>query len=85
MAGTKKSKRLISNSPRPGKTLSQRVVRGGVWVSPLRMTERAPSMQTYDCDPKPCSHDFGVVRIALLATASPEISSQTGLQQPLIG
>jgi len=77
--------KIVTKLKEPSQTLSQRVVRGSLWVFSLRISERIFSIQIYDRDPKPCSHDFGVVRNAPLATTSAEISSQTDLQEALIG
>ncbi len=80
-----KDKGADNNLAESGESLSQRVIRGGIWVFALRITERGFSIQIYDCDPKLYSHHFGVVRIARLAMASPEIFLHTDLQEALIG
>lgn len=85
MWGTKKSKRVTSNLPRPGKSLSQRVVRGGIWIFGLRITERAFGLIKLIILARILApHDFGLMGIALLTMAILNTFSQTGFQAALI-
>lgn len=69
----------------PGKTLSQRVVRGGVWVFGLRITERAFGLIKLIILARILApHDFGLMGIALLTMAILNTFSQTGFQAALI-
>jgi len=80
-----KIKKLIDNFNDPGKTLSQRVVRGGFWVFLLRITERAFSLIRLVILARILSpNDFGLMGIALLTMATLDTFSQTGFQQALI-
>jgi len=65
----------------PGDTLSQRVVRGWIWVFALRIASRGLTLiRTIVLAPG----DFGLMGIALLALSTLETFSQTGFQAALI-
>jgi len=69
----------------PGKSLSQRVVRGGIWVFALRITERAFGLVRLIILARILApHDFGLMGIALLTMATLDTFSQTGFQTALI-
>ena len=75
----------ISNNLVKSESLSQRVVRGGVWVFALRITERGFGLIRLVILARILApHDFGLMGIALLTMASLETFSQTGFQQALI-
>ena len=85
MSGTKRRERIISDLTGPGKSLSQRVVRGGVWVFGLRITERVFGLIRLIILARVLApHDFGLMGIALLTMATLDTFSQTGLQAALI-
>ena len=67
------------------KSLSQRVVRGGIWVFTLRITQQVFSLIRIVILARILSpQDFGLMGIALLTMATLETFSQTGFQQALI-
>ena len=69
----------------PNQTLSQRVVRGGIWVFGLRIASRALTlMRTIVVARVLAPGDFGLMGIALLAMSALETFSQTGFQAALI-
>jgi len=85
MRRTKTIKKVITNLAEPGRTLSQRVVRGGFWVFSLRITERVFSLIRLIILARILSpNDFGLMGIALLTMATLDTFSQTGFQQALI-
>jgi O-antigen/teichoic acid export membrane protein len=65
--------------------LSKRVVRGGIWVFALRITNRGLGfIRTIILARLLVVHDFGLLGIAMLAIATLETFSQTGFQAALI-
>jgi len=80
-----KFKKIINNLAKPGKSLSQRVVRGGFWVFSLRIVNRGFSLIRLIILARVLApHDFGLMGIALLTMSTLETFSQTGFQQALI-
>jgi len=78
-------KRVINNLTEPGETLSQRAVRGGVWVFSLRIVQQLFNLGRLVILARILApHDFGLLGIALLTMATLETFSQTGFQQALI-
>ncbi|MFQ6084592.1 MAG: lipopolysaccharide biosynthesis protein, partial [Candidatus Aminicenantia bacterium] len=70
---------------KPSESLSQRAVRGGIWVFALRITNRLFGLvRTVILARVLAPHDFGLMGIALLAMATLETFSQTGFQAALI-
>lgn len=68
-----------------GETLSQRVIRGGVWVFALRITDRTFQIIRLIIIARILApHDFGLMGIAILTMAMLDTFSQTGFQQALI-
>jgi len=68
-----------------GESLSQRVVRGGIWVFALRITERGFSLIRLVILARILApHDFGLMGIALLTMATLDTFSQTGFHAALI-
>jgi O-antigen/teichoic acid export membrane protein len=66
-------------------SLSKRIVRGGIWVFALRITNRALGfIRTIILARLLAPHDFGLLGIAMLAIATLETFSQTGFQSALI-
>jgi len=71
-----------NNPPRP---LFHRVVKGGIWVVSLRITERIFYLIRLIILARILApHDFGLMGIALLTMATLETFSQTGFQAALI-
>lgn len=69
----------------PGGTLSQRAVRGGVWVFSLRIVQQLFNLARLVILARILApHDFGLLGIALLTMATLETFSQTGFQAALI-
>jgi O-antigen/teichoic acid export membrane protein len=65
--------------------LSKRVVRGGIWVFALRITNRGLGfIRTIILARLLAPHDFGLLGVAMLAIATLETFSQTGFQAALI-
>ena len=65
--------------------LSKRVVRGGIWVFAIRITNRGLGfIRTIILARLLAPHDFGLLGIAMLAIATLETFSQTGFQAALI-
>jgi len=80
-----KIKKLINNFNDSGKSLSQRVVRGGFWVFLLRITQQLFNFVRLIILARILSpNDFGLMGIALLTMATLDTFSQTGFQQALI-
>ena len=80
-----KIKKLIGNFNNSGKSLSQRVVRGGFWVFLLRITQQLFNFVRLVILARILSpNDFGLMGIALLTMATLDTFSQTGFQQALI-
>ncbi len=80
-----KSKETGNNLAKSGESLSQRVVRGGIWVFGLRITERAFGLIRLIILARVLApHDFGLMGIALLTMATLETFSQTGFHAALI-
>lgn len=74
----------INNLHQP-EPLSKRVVRGGIWVFALRITNRGLGfIRTIILARLLAPHDFGLLGIAMLAIATLETFSQTGFQASLI-
>ena len=74
----------ITNLHQP-ESLSKRVVRGGIWVFTLRITNRGLGfIRTIILARFFAPHDFGLLGIAMLAIATLETFSQTGFQSALI-
>ena len=80
-----KIKKLIGNFNNSGKSLSQRVVKGGFWVFLLRITQQLFNFVRLVILARILSpNDFGLMGIALLTMATLDTFSQTGFQQALI-
>ena len=78
-------KKLIGNFNNSGKSLSQRVVKGGFWVFLLRITQQLFNFVRLVILARILSpNDFGLMGIALLTMATLDTFSQTGFQQALI-
>jgi O-antigen/teichoic acid export membrane protein len=78
-------KKNINNLTKPGKSLSQRTVRGGFWVFLLRIIQRIFSLARLVILARILTpHDFGLMGIALLTMSTLETFSQTGFQAALI-
>ena len=74
----------INNFHQP-ESLSKRVVRGGVWVFALRITNRGLGfIRTIILARLLAPSDFGLLGIAMLAIATLETFSQTGFQAALV-
>jgi len=74
-------KKIIKNLASPGKTLSQRTVRGGFWVFSLRIVQRLFSLIRLVILARILApYDFGLRGIALLTMATLETFSQTGFR-----
>ena len=68
-----------------GKTLSQRVARGGIWVSSLRIIERVLGFaRTLILARILSPEDFGLFGITLLALSTLQTFSVTGVDKALI-
>ena len=64
-------KRVINNLTEPGETLSQRAVRGGVWVFSLRIVQQLFNLGRLVILVRILApHDFGLLGIALLTMAT---------------
>ena len=73
----------LSSKPCPPspESLSKKVVRGGIWVFALRITNRGLGfVRTIILARLLAPHDFGLLGIAMLAIATLETFSQTGFQ-----
>jgi O-antigen/teichoic acid export membrane protein len=69
----------------PGLSLSQRAVRGGIWVFSLRIVQLLFNLGRLIILARILApHDFGLMGIALLTMATLETFSQTGFQAALI-
>jgi len=69
----------------PGKTLSQRAIRGGMWMLTLRIAERLLGLvRTVVLARILAPDDFGVMGVTLLAMSALETISQTGFDVALI-
>ena len=80
-----KVKEIVNNLAKPGEGLSQRVVRGGLWVFSLRISERAFSLIRLIILARILApRDFGLMGIALLTMATLDTFSQTGFQVALV-
>ena len=80
-----KIKNIISNLKTPGETLSQKVVKGGLWVFFLRIANRGVSLIRLIILARILSpSDFGLLGIALLTMSTLETFSRTGFQQALV-
>lgn len=80
-----KVKKIVNSLKTPGKTLSQKVVKGGFWVFFLRIVNRGFSLIRLIVLARVLSpNDFGLMGIALLTMSTLETFSQTGFQQALI-
>ena len=78
-------RKSINNLTKPGGSLSQRTVRGGMWVFLLRIIQQLFGLARLVILARILSpNDFGLMGIALLAMATLETFSQTGFQQALI-
>ena len=65
--------------------LSKRVVRGGIWVFALRITNRGLGfIRTIILARLLAPHDFGLLGIAMLSIATLDTFSQTGFQAALV-
>ena len=74
----------INNLHQP-EPLSRRVVKGGIWVFSLRITNRGLGfIRTIILARLLAPHDFGLLGIAMLAIATLETFSQTGFGAALI-
>ena len=66
-------------------SLSKKVVRGGIWVFTLRITNRGLGfIRTIILARLLAPEDFGLIGIAMLAASTLDAFSQTGLQSALI-
>ena len=75
----------MSSLLKPGATLSQRVVRGGLWVFSLKLINRLFGLaSTIILARVLAPGDFGLFGIALLAMSALETFTQTGLNSALI-
>ncbi len=80
-----KDKGIDNNLAKSGKSLSQRVVRGGAWVFALRITEGGFGLIRLVILARILApHDFGLMGIALLTMATLETFSQTGFHVALV-
>ncbi len=80
-----KDKGIDDNLAKSGESLSQRVVRGGVWVFALRITERGFGLIKLIILARVLApHDFGLMGRALLTMATLDTFSQTGFHAALI-
>jgi len=80
-----KIKKIANSLITPGETLSQRVVKGGIWVFFLKIVNRGVSLIRLIILARILSPaDFGLLGIALLTMSTLETFSQTGFQQALI-
>ncbi len=80
-----KTKQTDKEGVAPEKSLSRRVVRGGIWVFTLRITQQVFGLIRIVILARILSpKDFGLMGIALLTMATIETFSQTGFQQALI-
>ena len=78
-------KKTINNLANPGENLSQRAVRGGVWVFSLRIVQQLFNLGRLIILARILApHDFGLLGIALLTMATLETFSQTGFHAALI-
>jgi len=78
-------KEIIKNLTEPGKTLSQRVIKGSFWVFLLRITNRLFGLVRLLVLARLLApDDFGLMGIALLTMATLDMFTQTGFQQALI-
>ena len=76
-----KLKQLLS----PGSSLTQRAVRGSIWIFALRITTRLFTLARMIVLARVLApNDFGLMGIALLAMSTLEIFSQTGFDTALI-
>jgi len=80
-----RGKEIVGDLAKPGESLSQRVVRGGVWIFALRITDRIFRLIALMILARILApHDFGLMGIALLTMTTLEFFSQTGFQHALI-
>lgn len=71
--------------PTSPESLSKKVVRGGIWVFALRITNRGLGfVRTIILARLLAPEDFGLLGIAMLAIATLENFSQTGFQAALV-
>jgi len=78
-------KHIYGRLRKPGETLSQRVVHGGIWVFGLRITDRSFKLiRTIILARLLAPNDFGLFGIAMLALATLQGFSRTGFDQALI-
>ncbi len=78
-------RKSINDLTKPGKSLSQRTVRGGFWVFSLRIVQQIFGLARLIILARILApHDFGLMGIALLAMSTLETFSQTGFQAALI-
>ncbi|MBW1704403.1 MAG: lipopolysaccharide biosynthesis protein [Deltaproteobacteria bacterium] len=74
-----------NNTLQQPESLSKRVVRGGIWVFTLRITNRGLGfIRTIILARLLAPEDFGLIGIAMLAASTLASFSQTGLQSALI-
>lgn len=73
------------NDLKQSESLSKKVVRGGIWVFTLRITNRGLGfIRTIILARLLAPGDFGLIGIAMLAASTLDAFSQTGLQSALI-
>jgi O-antigen/teichoic acid export membrane protein len=76
---------IFNNLIKPGKSLSQRTARGGMWVFLLRIVQQIFGLARLVILARILApHDFGLMGIALLTMSTLETFSQTGFQAALI-
>ena len=69
----------------PGENLSQRVVRGGIWVFTLRIFDRSLGLIRIVILARLLApEDFGLFGIVVLAMSTPEAFSQTGIGDAIV-
>ena len=78
-------RKSINNLTKPEGSLSQRTVRGGLWMFLLRIIQQLFGLARLIILARILApHDFGLMGIALLTMATLETFSQTGFQAALI-
>ncbi len=79
------NKQSIENDLYPPEALSKKVVRGGIWLFALRITNRGLGfIRTIILARLLLPADFGLLGIAMLAASTLDAFSQTGFQSALI-
>jgi len=79
MINTVDDKVIGNNAVQHPKSLSKRVVKGGKWVFALRITNRGLRfVRTIILARLLAPHDFGLLGVAILATSTLGVFTQTG-------